>query len=100
MICASYTRKAVKFGETISIPEQNEKIEQFAKQYRMNVSKKFSDKKDDWNAEDGFLEMKEAGINRRFDCILFWSIMNFGQDPLNGYNLLLHTFFPAGIDFA
>lgn len=100
MVCASYTRKAVKFGETISIPEQNERIEQFARRFRMTISKKFSDRKDDWSAEDGFLEMKEAGMNRRFDCILFWSVMNFGQDPLNGYNLLLHTFFPAGIDFA
>ena len=100
MICASYTRKAVKFGETISIPEQNEKIEQFAKRYRMTVSKKFSDRKNDWSAEDGFLEMKEAAMNRRFDCIMFWSVMNFGKDPLNGYNLLRHTFLPAGIDFA
>lgn len=100
MICASYTRKSVKFGETISIPEQNEQIEQFARRYRMTVSKKFTDRKEDWNEEDGFLEMKEAGMNRRFDCILFWSVMNFGKDPLNGYNLLRHTFFPAGIDFA
>lgn len=100
MICASYTRKSVKFGEIISIPEQNEQIEQFAKRYRLTVSKKFTDRKEDWNEEDGFLEMKEAGMNRRFDCILFWSVMNFGKDPLNGYNLLRHTFFPAGIDFA
>ena len=100
MICASYTRKSVKFGEIISIPEQNEQIEKFARRYRMTVSKKFTDRKEDWDEEDGFLEMKEAGMNRRFDCILFWSVMNFGKDPLNGYNLLRYTFVPAGIDFA
>ena len=100
MICASYTRKAVKFGEAISIPEQNDRTEQFAKRYRLNITKKYSDRKDDRDAEDGFLEMKEAGMNRSFDCIVVWSAMYFGRDPLNGYNLLRHAFFPAGIDFA
>ncbi len=100
MIAASYTRKNTKFGDVISVSEQNIQIEQFAKEHRIRITQRYSDKKSEPDSEDGFLEMKEAGLNRRFDCIVFWSIMCFGRDPLNGYNLLRHGFFPAGIDFA
>jgi len=100
MIAASYTRRSVKFGEAISIQEQNEGIERFAKAHRMNITKKYSDRKENVESEEGFLDMKEAGFDRRFDCIVFWSMMCFGKDPLNGYNLLRHAFLPAGIDFA
>jgi hypothetical protein len=100
MVVASYTRKLVKYGEAISIAEQNTQIERFVKDHRMSVSKKYSDRKDNVEAEDGFLEMKEAGLNRTFDCVIFWSFMYLGKDPLNGYNLLRFGFLPVGIDFA
>lgn len=100
MICVSYTRSRIKFGESITISEQNDKIAEFVKGRRLTVDKKYSDRKEDINADEGFLEMKEAGINRQFNCVVFWSMMHFGSDPLVGYNLLLHTFIPAGIDFA
>lgn len=100
MICASYTRECSLFGELIPISEQNEKIAAFLKNRRMRVERKFSDRKVDCSADEGFEEMKEAGINREFDCIVFWSLICFGKDPMIGYNLLLHTFLPAGIEFA
>lgn len=100
MICASYTRERIMFGEAISITEQNEKIAEFLKCKRLKLDVKFSDRKADINAEEGFMDMKEAGINRKFDCIVFWSMMYFGKDPLVGYNLLLHTFIPTGLEFA
>lgn len=100
MVAASYTRKTIKFGEAISIAEQNEKIEHFAKVHRMSVSRKYSDRKDDVESEDGFLEMKDAGLSRSFDCLILWSFMYLGKDPLNGYNLLRYGFLPAGIGFA
>ncbi|MDD4494211.1 MAG: recombinase family protein [Eubacteriales bacterium] len=100
MICVSYTRSRIKMGEAISISAQNEKIAAFVKGRRMTIERKYSDRKEEIDAEDGFLEMKEDGINRKYDCVVFWSMMYFGKDPLVGYNLLLHTFIPAGIDFA
>ena len=100
MICVSYTRSRIRFGEALSITEQNEKINAWMKGRRMTIDQKYSDRKEDINADEGFNEMKEAGINRQFECVVFWSIMYFGNDPLVGYNLLLHTFIPAGIDFA
>ncbi len=100
MIVASYTRKSVKFGDSISIADQNTAIEEFLKKYHMSVCKKYSDRKESVEAEEGFLQMKEDGINRKYDCVVFWSIMYFGKDPLNGYNLLRHVFLPSGINFA
>ena len=100
MICASYTRSNIKHGMAIPISEQNEKIAAFLKGRRLTVDQKYSDRKEEISANEGFEEMKAAGIQRKFDCIVFWSLMYFGDDALVGYNLLLHTFIPAGIDFA
>lgn len=100
MTGASYTRKTSEFVEVIPIAEQNTLIEQFAKKNKIIITKKYTDRKDRVDAEDGFLEMKEDGICRKYDCLFIWSFMCFGRDPLVGYNLLLHTFLPAGIDFA
>ena len=100
MTGASYTRKAVKFDDVISITEQNSRIEQFAKKHKISVTKKYSDRKESLDAEEAFLEMKRDAISRKFDCVFIWSFMYFGKDPLVGYSLLLHTFLPAGIDFA
>lgn len=100
MICASYTRQQIMFGEALPIAEQNEQIKKFLKSRRLQTDMKFSDRRADVNAEEGFMEMKEAGIQRRFDCIVIWSMMYFGKDPLVGYNLLKHTFLPAGLEFA
>lgn len=100
MICASYTRQQIMFGEALPIAEQNEQIKKFLKSRRLQTDMKFSDRRADVNAEEGFMEMKEAGVQRRFDCIVIWSMMYFGKDPLVGYNLLKHTFLPAGLEFA
>jgi len=100
MICASYTRQTIKFGEAISISEQEKAISEFVKSKRMTIDKAYTDESNDVEAEDGFNTMKEGGINRAFDCIVFYSMMYFGKEPLVGYNLLLHSFIPAGIDFA
>ena len=100
MICASYVRNLSWFGEVVSIAEQNEKIASFMKERRLTVTQIFEDETDDREKEDGFLKMKEAGMNRRFDCIVMWSMVFFGKDPLIGYDLLKHAFVPCGIDFA
>ena len=100
MIVASYTRKSIKFSEALSILEQNEIIDRFAKEHRMSISKRYSDRSANRDSEAGFMEMKEDGLNHRFDCIIIYSIMYFGKDPLVGYNLLQHAFLQIGIDFA
>ncbi len=100
MIVASYTRRQIKFGEALPLAEQNESIDRFTKEHRMRISKRYSDRSEKLESETGFLEMKEDGLNHRFDCVVFCSMMYFGKDPLVGYNLLLHAFLPIGIDFA
>lgn len=100
MVGASYTRKAVKFDDVIPITEQNTRIEQFAKKHKISITKKYSDRKESLDAEEGFLQMKEDAICRKFDCIFVWSFAYFGKNYLTAYNLLRYTFFPVGIGFA
>ena len=99
MIFASYTRNKSKHGDSLSALEQKKKITEYARQHHFSISTRFVDRKDDELAEDAFFEMKNAGISRQFDCIVFWSIMRLGKDAMDGINLLSHTFLPCGLHF-
>lgn len=99
MIFASYTRNNSRHGDSLSALEQKKKITEYARQHHFSVSSRFVDRKEDELAEDAFFEMKNAGISRQFDCIVFWSIMHFGKDAMDGINLLSHAFLPCGLHF-
>lgn len=99
MICVSYTRTVSEKKELPTIPEQNRMIADFVKKKGLAIEKKYSDRKQDPEAEDGFSEMKEDGISRKYDCVVFLSLDSFGKNLLFGYDLLSRAFVPAGIHF-
>ena len=54
MIVVSYTRVVSAIEEPLSIREQNEHIAEYIKKKGWKLSKKYSDRKDDLEADDGF----------------------------------------------
>lgn len=99
MICVSYTRAVSEKHELPTITEQNRLIAEFVKQKGLSIEKKYSDRKHDTEAEDGFCEMKADGISRKYDCVVFLSLDSFGKNLMFGHDLLSRAFVPAGIHF-
>lgn len=104
MIIVSYTRStSCRPEQSVSndtIKEQNERISAYIKKKNWKLDKKYSDRKNDTQTEQAFLQMKQDGIGRKYDCVVMDSIFRCGQNVLSAYDLLSLVFLPAGIRFA
>lgn len=104
MRCVSYTRAvsgcwAIE-PEKNAVQLQNAAIREFAKKHGWKIGEKYSDNKKDESAETAFLQMKEDGINRRFDCVVVSSMFYAGRNMTAAYDLFFTVFYSAGISFA
>lgn len=104
MRCVSYTRAisgcwAIE-PEKNAIQLQNFAIREYAKKQGWKIGEKYSDNKKDEKAETAFLQMKEDGINRKFDCVLVSSMFYAGRNMTAAYDLFFTVFYSAGISFA
>jgi hypothetical protein len=104
MICVSYTRSTSN-GYGIEAPPnaisvQNESIKKFLKERGWKLSEKYSDRKLDRENEDAFLQMKQDGMDRKFECVVFSSLFYCGKTLTSATDLLGHIFYPAGLHFA
>ena len=103
MRCVSYTRFTSnrtndrKYADAIA--QQNQMIEDYAKSHGFKVSKKYSDRKDDPKEDAAFLQLKQDGMERQFDCLIIASFSRFGNSSYEAYKLLEHVFVPMGIRF-
>lgn len=104
MNCVSYTRSTSCLPENengiIPIMEQNARINNYIGSRKWKLVKKYSDRKHDPNSEDAFLELREDGVNRKFDCVVIDSMFQCGRDAFQAALLFRKTFYPAGIHFA
>ena len=104
MNCVSYTRATNCLPERgdaiIPVMDQNAHIRKYISSRKWKLMKKYSDRKHDPDAEDAFLEMREDGVNRKFDCIVIDSMFQCGRDAFQATALFRKTFYPAGIQFA
>lgn len=101
MICVSYTRAISGNKKNMpSIEEQNGLIAAFAKQKGLKIERKYSDRKQSKDASDGFEELKNDAIARKYDCIVFNSIYQFGSNIFFGMDMIHNLLIPAGIHFA
>ena len=64
------------------------------------LSGKYSDRKSDREDETAFLKMKQDGMDRKFECVVFSSLFYCGKTLTSATDLLGHVFYPAGIHFA
>lgn len=100
MIVVSYTRVVSAIEEPLSIREQNEHIAEYIKKKGWKLSKKYSDRKDDLEADDGFVQMKKDGIDRQYDCLVLQSMHRCGKNTTYAYDLFFYIYLAAGIQFA
>lgn len=101
MRLVSYTRILPFHPDVPPAPivEQNEHIAKYAKQCGMRVLKQYSDRKNDPKADTAFMQLLEDGIHRCFDAVILDSVFYAGRSLGQAREVLLLTFFPAGIHF-
>lgn len=104
MICVSYTRSTSN-GYGIDTPPnaitmQNDSIKGFLKERGWKLAAKYSDRKLDRENEAAFLQMKQDGMDRKFECVVFSSLFYCGKTLTSATDLLGHVFYPAGLHFA
>ncbi|MDY2595585.1 MAG: recombinase family protein [Oliverpabstia sp.] len=99
----SYTRSASCF-EYEEIPDgiigvQNEHIAAYAKEHGFSIEVKYSDRKKSAAEKAGFERMLADGMKRQFDCVMVDSIFRAGNNLWVAKEVLLQTFYYAGIHF-
>ena len=104
MICVSYTR-SIANGYGIDSPKnaitlQNASIARFLKERGWKLAAKYSDRKHERENETAFLQMKQDGMDRKFECVIFSSLFYCGKTLTSATDLLGHVFYPAGLHFA
>lgn len=104
MRCASYTRVTSCLA-TEKVPDntislQNKAIRLFLKKRGWKLEEKYSDRKNNKNEDGAFQQMRLDGMARKFDIVVIASIFHCGKSVSFAEDLLLKTFYPAGIHFA
>lgn len=104
MICVSYTRTTscslMEKAASDIISIQNKKIAEYASKRKWKIEKKYSDRRNDREEDTAFRALKEDGISKKYDCVVFDSMLRFGTTGYHAYDLLALVFLPAGIHFA
>ena len=104
MNCVSYTRATScdpkRSDNPAPIMEQNACIKDFIRRRKWKLTGHYSDRKHDPGCDSAFLEMREDGVNRKFDCVVTSSLWQCGKDVFQAVMLFRKTFYPAGIHFA
>lgn len=104
MRCVSYTRttscKNTKKIPSDIIQQQNEHIQNYIQSHGWKLVAKYSDRKKDENENTAFEEMTADGINRKFDMVVVDSVDRCGKYISCAEDVLVKTFFPAGLHFA
>lgn len=104
MICVSYVRTVSCIPEkqipSDIISRQNSRIREYIKGKGWTLAEKYADRKKDENADEAFQQMRMDGINRKFDIVVVDSVFRCGRNVSYAEDLLLKTFYPAGIHFA
>lgn len=99
MVYVSYTRAVQGFGDAIPLSEQSEAVKEFCKAKKIQLEKKYSDRKQKEEADEAFVQLTEDAVARRFDCVVFYSTFTLGTGPLKANDLLALHMVPAGLDF-
>jgi len=104
MKCVSYVRliscRPEKEIPKDIIRQQNDRIKNFIKEKGWELTKKYTDRKKNMDADDAFQQLRLDGINRKFDMVVVDSLFRCGKSVSYAEDVLLKTFYPAGIHFA
>ncbi|MDO4167829.1 MAG: recombinase family protein [Eubacteriales bacterium] len=100
MKCVSYVRKVFYSGEVIPVSEQVSQISAYAKHMGWNISRSFADRKNALEASTGFIKMKDAGVLKTYDVVIFYTLQACGCHPTAIWNVLYRILYPANVKFA
>jgi len=104
MKCAIYTRTTSTEpgleGSATSIAQQNEAISEFIRSRKWKIAEKYTDRKNDPQINDGYMEFRNDALHRRFDVIVAESVFRLGADTYQTLYFLQKVLYPAGIHFA
>lgn len=104
MRCVSYTRTtSCLWGDPVPenvITMQNQMILSYIKGRGWKLDAKYSDRKNSIDEDAAFQRMRIDGIERSFDMVVISSAFRCGRSVSYAEDLLLKTFYPAGIHFA
>lgn len=99
----SYTRttSCFEFEEipATAIGMQNKNIAAYAKAHGFSIDEKYSDRKKDYSERSAFDKLLQDGVLRKFDCVVIDSKYRSGNSPWVAKEVLLQTFYYAGIHF-
>ena len=101
MICVGYSKRAsfIKEHSVDSLKEQNDRIRKYARSKGWKISRFYEDKSDDPDSDTAFMNMRSDGMERSFDVVIIDSVYRCGKTVSYARELLLNTFYPAGIHF-
>lgn len=104
MKCVSYTRATSGMVDTElptdTIQKQNSTIARYVEVHGWKLQRKYSDRKREHLAATAFQQLKEDGINRRFDLVVAASLYTLGATVFLANDMLRKIFVPLGIQFA
>ena len=99
-----YTRfTSCLFGEENPadiISQQNQRIKDYARAHGYKLQTRYSDRKQDENADEAFTQMLNDGLARKYDLIIVDSLYRTGKNLWFAKEMFLLTFYPAGIHFV
>ena len=82
------------------ISQQNERIQEYIKQRKWKLVKKYSDRKKEEFEETAYLQMKQDAMGRQFDCLVIDSMFRCGRNSNVAAELFKSMFLPAGLQIA
>lgn len=87
-------------GDECSTIEREQRIREYAVSHGVEITKVYMDAEETRTANDGFMQLLQDGVRRRFDHVLIDSVFAAGRDVTTAKYVLLGAFFPAGIHFT
>lgn len=104
MRCVSYVRttscKPEKEIPRNIIGQQNERIQKYIKEHHWTLVEKYTDRRKDEEEETAFQQMRVDGLERKFNMVVVDSLFRCGKNVSFAEDVLMKTFYPAGIHFA
>lgn len=99
MKCVSYTRTLPWRieEECVEISRQNKIISEFIHICGWSLKKKYSDRKSDMKADIAFEQLIHDGMERKYDCIVVYSLYYCGTSFSIVKHMILDTLIEAGI---
>jgi DNA invertase Pin-like site-specific DNA recombinase len=82
------------------IGQQNERIQNFIKSQHWTLVEKYTDRRKDEEEDTAFQQMRADGLARKFDMVVVDSMFRCGKNVSFAEDVLMKTFYPAGIHFA